>query len=75
MRCTSTAQATPDRLVWHAEESILPDTIYISHSNDIIRPPEARDPESAAYKNFVPAYNCSVVSNDATHGVSPSFRV
>lgn len=56
------------------EESILPDTILIAHDNDIIRPPTARDPATAAYKNFVPAFNCSVVSNDPTHGVSIKKR-
>lgn len=57
-------------LVPPAEEAILPDTIFIAHDNDIIRPPAVRDPATQIYKDFVPAFNCSVVSNDPTHGVS-----
>lgn len=53
-----------------AEEAVLPNTIYISSDNEVIRPPEARTKGSDAYNSYVPAYNCSVVSNAPTHGVN-----
>ncbi len=58
-------------LVPTAEEAVLPNTIYISSENEVIRPPAARTKGSDAYNSYVPAYNCSVVSNAPTHGVNP----
>lgn len=48
---------------------MLPNTVFISSENEVIRPPEAREQGTAAYTNYVPAYNCSVVSNAPTRGV------
>ncbi len=49
---------------------MLDNIIFISSDDPIIRPENARDPGLQEYKQFAPAFNCSVVSNDPTKGVS-----
>ena len=48
---------------------MLPNTILIDSGAEVNRPENARDANTAAFNNYVPAYNCSVVSNDAFIGV------
>ena len=60
-----------NHLPFFVEEDVIANIIFIDSKNAFIRPPNARDPKSDAYKNYVPAYNCSLVSNDQTSEVDP----
>lgn len=61
-------RAGPSNAIYRSEEDVLANVIYIASNSDLTRPPNLRKSQMPGFRSYVPAYNCSVISNDASQG-------